>query len=166
MTVSDSPQPKTYQQEEIQQILQIAIARQTESDELTEAQLQEVAADLGISSTSLQEAQQEWLQQKLEQTKRQAFNLYRQERFRQKTITYSIVGIFLVAFDLIGGGGMSWSRYTILIAGLLVALSAWKAFQTEGETYERDFSRWETKRQIKQTVKGIWSNVQKVLQDR
>ncbi|MBP0016668.1 MAG: 2TM domain-containing protein [Cyanobacteria bacterium SBLK] len=164
MTVSDSPQPKTYQQEEIQQILQIAIARQTESDELTEAQLQEMASDLGISPASLQEAQQEWLQQQIQQTKRQAFNLYRQERFRQKTVTYAILGGFLVAFDLIGGGGMSWSRYAILISGLFIALSAWKTFQTRGEAYERDFTRWETKRQIKQTLTGLWNNVQKVLQ--
>lgn len=164
MTVSDSPQPKTYQQEEIQQILQIAIARQTESDELTEVQLQEMASDLGISPASLQEAQQEWLQQKIEQTKRQAFNLYRQERFRQKTVTYAILGGFLVAFDLLGGDGINWSRYAILMTGLLIALSGWKVFQTRGEAYERDFTRWETKRQIKQTLKGLWSNVQKVLQ--
>ena len=164
MTVSDSPQPKTYQHEEIQQILQIAIARQSESSELTEVELQEMAAELGISPASLQEAQQQWLQEKIEQTKRQAFNLYRQERFRQKTITYSILSLFLVAFDLLAGGGMSWSRYAILVAGLAIALSAWKAFQTQGEAYERDFSRWETKRQIKQTLKGLWDNVQKVLQ--
>jgi hypothetical protein len=164
MTVSDSPQPKTYQQEEIQQILQIAIARETENGELTEIELQEMAAELGISSASLQEAQQHWLEQKIEQTKRQAFNLYRQERFRQKAITYTILSGFLAAFDLLGGDGISWSRYAILVAGLAIALSAWKTFQTQGEAYERDFTRWETKRQIKQTFKGIWDRLQKVLE--
>ncbi|WP_204104831.1 MULTISPECIES: 2TM domain-containing protein [Spirulina sp. CCY15215] len=164
MTVSDSPSFKTYQQEEIQQILHIAIASQNENGELTETQLQEIAADLGISPASLQEAEQLWLQQKIDKTKRQAFNLYRQERFRQKAIAYTMLSSFLVAFDLLGGEGMSWSRYGILVAVLMVSLSGWKAFQTQGEDYERDFTRWETKRQIKQTLKGIWDNVQKALQ--
>lgn len=164
MTVSDSPPFKTYQQEEIQQILHIAIASQNENGELTQTQLQEIAADLGISPASLQEAEQQWLQQKIDQTKRQAFNLYRQERFRQKAIVYTMLSSFVVAFDLLGGGGMSWSRYGILIAAFMISLSAWKAFQTQGENYERDFTRWETKRQIKQTLKSIWDNLQKTLQ--
>ena len=42
-----------YSQEDVQQILQRAIARQPRLGEFTRAQLQEMAAELGISSQEL-----------------------------------------------------------------------------------------------------------------
>ena len=49
-----------YVSENAQQILQIAIAKETEAGELTRTQLMEIAAELNISSETMQLAEQEW----------------------------------------------------------------------------------------------------------
>ena len=50
-----------YASEEAQQILQIAIAKETEGGELTRTQLMEIAAELNIAPETLMSAEREWL---------------------------------------------------------------------------------------------------------
>ena len=61
MTAFDTKIPRCYQQEDIQQILNLAIARQGDGEEFSREHLVEIAAELGISPDTLLEAEQEWL---------------------------------------------------------------------------------------------------------
>ncbi len=58
----DSPlqYPEVYTTEDIQQILQIAIARQGEDDQLTREQLWEIAQELDLDPQSIQAAESDW----------------------------------------------------------------------------------------------------------
>lgn len=141
-----------YRQEDVQQILQIAIARQVDNGELTRAELVEIASELGISALDLDRAEQEWLLLQGEQQERHAFNRYQQCKFRQHFVRYAIVNTFLILLDLVTGGGLGWSLYVVLGWGLGVALNAWKAYQTDGVDYEEAFSKWRRKRQFKRSV--------------
>lgn len=141
-----------YSQDDVQQILQVAIARQAYTEELTRGQMMEIAADLGISPVELQLAEQEWIAHRQEMQERQAFNLYRQGQFRQHLIKYLIVNIFLVVLDLFTSGGVTWSTYVVLGWGLGLALDAWKTYQTDSDDHENAFQNWRRKRQIKRTV--------------
>ncbi len=60
MSASDVQPPKSYRKEEVQEILNLAIARKTEIEELSRAQLWEIAAELDIDIDSLQLAEQDW----------------------------------------------------------------------------------------------------------
>lgn len=55
MAVSESKITRSYHQEDIQQILQIAIARQADDTEFSHEQLLEIAAELEISSECLKQ---------------------------------------------------------------------------------------------------------------
>lgn len=159
--MSDSPTqyPEIYSSEDIQQILQIALARKGEEDELTRAQLWEIAEELDIDSQTLQIAESQWLQYRSIEQKRVAFDLHRQNKFKQKAIKYGIFNGFWISLNLITTGGLSWCLYILLFSGSSLAWNWWKTFHCKDEEYERAFQRWSFQNEVKQTVSNIWQKI-------
>lgn len=155
---------QSYSQEEVQQILHLAIARQTDRGELSRSQLWEIAAELAIEPSDIQAAEQTWLSQKAIDRKRQEFDRYRRDTFRHKAIRYLIANAFLICLNLLSAGTLSWSIYILLIWGLKLSLDAWNTFQSKGEAYEQAFQRWNVKNELKQSVVGLWDKVKKAWQ--
>lgn len=144
--------PEYYAQEDVQQILHLAIARKTENGEFTRVQLVEMAHELGISPDNLTLAEQEWLSHQGEFKERQAFDGFRRARLRRNVIRYSIVNSFLVLLNLATAHALTWSLPIIFLWGLWLALKAWKTYELEGEEYEKAFSSWRLKQQIGQSI--------------
>ncbi|MBR8836203.1 MAG: 2TM domain-containing protein [Stigonema ocellatum SAG 48.90 = DSM 106950] len=147
----DTKTTRFYNQEDVQQILGLAIARHAldKNKEFSYDQLLEIAAELEISPESLNLAEREWLAQQGELQQRQAFNAHRQGRFKKRLGNYVIVNAVLLLVDLLGGGGLSWSLYVLLFWGLAVGLDGWNTYQTKGEDYEVAFQKWYRKHQVK-----------------
>ena len=156
--------PDSYSQEDIQQILHLAIANHHTEEELSRQQLWEIAGELDISNATIQAAEKDWLEQKAIDRQRHAFNLYRRQQFKQKLTKYAIVNTFLVSLNFVAIGTLSWSLYILLFWGLGIALSGWKAYLSRGEEYERAFQRWSFKNEVKQTVATVWTKVQQAWQ--
>jgi hypothetical protein len=156
--------PEFYSQDDIQQILHLAIARQAEQEELTREQLWEIAAELEIDKQAIEAAEKDWLLSKNVERKRLAFDLYRRNRLKQKAIKYLIVNVFLVSFNLLVAGTVSWSLYIMLIWGFTLALNAWKTYQNQGEEYERAFQKWDFQNEFRRTVGTVWSKIQQAWQ--
>ncbi|MGQ9838066.1 MAG: 2TM domain-containing protein [Cyanobacteriota bacterium] len=135
-----------YSQEDVQQILQRAIARQPRLGEFTRSQLQEMAAELGITLQELELAEREWQAWQQLNSQHQEFQRYRRRQFYHLLGRYGIVNGFLVGLDLLSGGGLSWSLFILMAWGLAVALKGWNTYYTEGEDYEKDFQKWQKKR--------------------
>jgi hypothetical protein len=154
----------TYRQEDAQQILQLAIAHKMNREELSKAQLWEIAEELDIDAEILVEAEQEWLQKRQTLQKRQEFDLYRRETLKQKLVRYGIVNGFLVGLNFMGSGGVSWSLYILLIWGMKITLDIWQTYQQNGEAYERAFERWSVKNEVKQSISKIWTKTKQFLQ--
>lgn len=144
-----------YRQEDIQAILQIAIARQTMSGEFTRSQLHEIAEDLGISADTLWVAEQEWIAQQQLQQDRALFVTYRRRRSRQSMIKFLIVNAFLILLDWVTGGGLTWSLVFLLLWGTGLSLSVWRAYQSDGDDFDRSFQIWRRKRQLQQSMNGL-----------
>lgn len=155
--------PEIYDSEDVQQILQIALARKGEEDELTRQQLWEIAADLDIDTTTIQAAEQDWLERKEIGQNRQAFNLYKRDRFNQKLARYLIVNAFILLIHLLTPANLGWFLYVALFWGLGVASDAWNTFQTQGEKYEREFQKWMFRHEVNKTIKTFWVRLQKAL---
>lgn len=153
---TDERMTDLYSQDEVQQILQLAIARQTNADELTRAQLLEIADELGISTSDLQLAEQEWMAQRGADQERQTFNLYRRHRLRQRSIRFVIVNAFLMLLNLLTSGGLTWSLYVVLGWGVFMALSVWKLRQTDGDDYEEALQKWRYQRRIKRSIRTFF----------
>ncbi|WP_088243190.1 2TM domain-containing protein [Calothrix rhizosoleniae] len=148
---------RSYSQEDVQQILQLAIARQANDTdkEFSYQQLLEIATELNIPLDSLQIAEREWVDQRGEMQKRQEFNSHRVGSFKKRLGKYAIVNTLLLVLDLIGGGGLSWSLYVLIIWGIGVGLDAWNSLQTQGEDYEMAFQKWNRNRQIKSSFNNL-----------
>lgn len=157
MAVSESKITRSYHQEDIQQILQIAIARQADDTEFSHEQLLEIAAELEISSECLQAAECEWLAQQSNNQKRQEFNRYRRRKLQKRFGNYAIVNSFFLLLNLIGAGEISWSLYILLFSGLDLSLNSWNTYQSQGEDYERAFQIWYRQNKLKQSVSN-WLN--------
>ena len=160
--MSDNPSqyPESYSQDDIQEILYMAIAAKDDRELLTRQHLLEIARELDIDGKTLEIAEKKWLEQKAIDRQRQAFNLHRRQQFRQKSTKFLIVNGFLVVFNLISAGTLSWSLYILLFWGLGLALNGWKTFQSQGEEYERAFQRWSFQNQLRQTLANVWDRLQ------
>lgn len=164
MTTSEVYSEKFYQPEEVQQILQIALARKGEQEELSRSQLWEIAAELEISPDYLEAAEEEWLNKKKVTIKKQEFNLYRREQLRQSVAKYIIVNVFLIIINLLSAGTLSWSWYILLIWGSAISLKTWKTFQEKGESYEQEFEKWYLRQEMKQSLLNFWQWTKKTWQ--
>lgn len=166
MTAFEPKSIRCYSQEDVQQILQLAIATQADNTdrEFSYDELLEIAAELDIPPDSLKLAERDWQAQQSEVQQRQVFNLYRQGRFKKRLGNYAIANAFFILVDLISGGGLSWSLYIVLFCGSLVGLDVWNTFLMKGEEYERAFQRWNRKHQIKQTINSVLNRCFKALQ--
>ncbi|MGD1905753.1 MAG: 2TM domain-containing protein [Leptolyngbyaceae cyanobacterium] len=148
--VEDTPQ--LYLAEEAQAILQIAITRDAEGGELTRPQLLEIAAELGISETTLIEAEKTWQVQRTEQVERTAFNQFRLQRFQHHVIRYGVVNVFLMALNYLAADRLSWSLYILLIWGLALALQGWNTFRPDDYQNNEAFDKWRRRQQIKRSL--------------
>ena len=155
MTISEPKITRSYHQEDIQQILQIAIARQAHEGEFSHEQLLEIAAELEISPECLQIAEREWLSQQTDIQKRQEFNTYRRSKLQKRVGNYVIVNSFLVLLNLVSAGDLSWSLYVVLFWGLGLGLDTWNTYQYKGDDYEKAFQTWHRQRQLKQSLNTL-----------
>ncbi|MEA5620280.1 2TM domain-containing protein [Cronbergia sp. UHCC 0137] len=166
MTAFDPKSLRSYSQEDVQQILQLAIARQADNTdkEFSYQEILEIAAELKISPESLKVAESDWISKQSEAQQRLAFNLYRQGKFKKRLGNYAIINTFFILADLIGGGGISWALYILLFSGLAIGLDIWNTLQIKGEEYEIAFQKWNRKHQIKQTINTVLNKWFKGLQ--
>jgi 2TM domain len=157
MTISEPNNNNSYSQEDVQRILQLAIARQADDQnkEFSYEILLEIAHELDISVESLQLAERDWRFQQSEIQQRQAFDAYRLSRFKKRIGNFAIVNGFLMLINFVATGGLSWSLYILLGWGLIVGLDIWNTFQSKGEEYEIAFQKWYRKNQFKRNVNTV-----------
>ncbi|GBE94740.1 2TM domain-containing protein [Nostoc cycadae] len=144
---------RSYSQEDVQRILQLAIARQADDQdkEFSYELLLEIAGELDISPESLQLAETDWRSQQSEIQQRQAFDTYRLSKFKKRLGNFVIVNSFLILvnFFLIIPS-IHWSLGICLLWGLTVGLDFWNNFYAKGEAYEIAFQKWYRQHQLKQ----------------
>lgn len=157
MTAFDPQNYRSYSQDDVQKILQLAIARQADDQdkEFTYEQILEIAQELDISAETLTLAEKDWRSQNHELKQRQAFNTYRLTQFKKRLGNYTIFNAFFILVDFLGGGTISWSLYLLLFCSLALGLDVWNTFLTKGEEYEMAFQRWYRKHQIKQGINSF-----------
>lgn len=152
--------PDLYASEDAQQILQIAIAKETEAGELTRAQLAEIASELNIAPETLWSAEREWLSLKSASVQQQLFNQQRQQKFHHHLIRYGIVNSFLLLLNLLAGG-YGVALFIALAWGIGLALHGWRAYQSSGYRYQKDFEGWQRRQQVKQSVSRFFNKLLK-----
>ncbi len=159
MNSSEQSLTRSYSQEDVQQILNIALAQYPQQDtELSYAQLLEIADEMRISPDTLKLAETSWLTQQSSTHKFKEFELHRKSKFQGKLGTYVVVNSVLVTFNLFLAGGLvyPWALWILSIWSIGFGLNTWKFFfQRQGIAYEKAFQRWERKRKIQKSINGL-----------
>jgi hypothetical protein len=151
---TQGPENRAYTQEDIQQILNLAIAQHAYEGEFSRAQLLEIAEDLAIPTAIVQQAERTWLQSSDERLKRDTFNQYRRAELKHKLVRFAIVNAGLIALNSLTGIGFLWSLYTVVLIcwSIVLGLKVWGIFQVDGEAYERAFQKWYRRHQMRKAV--------------
>jgi hypothetical protein len=157
MNSSESSLTRSYSQEDVQQILNIALAQHPDAGtELSYAQLLEIAEELRIPVATIEQAESKWLVQQSSTNKLQEFDAHRRSKLQDKLGKYAIVNAGLVSLNLLMGFGVPWSLYIALCWGMGIGLDAWKLFfQRQGQAYDRAFQNWERKQKIQKSITGL-----------
>jgi transcriptional regulator with XRE-family HTH domain len=148
---------RAYSQEDVQQILNIALEQYPHSDtELSYQQLLEIADELRIAPDTLKLAENKWLTQQSSNEKFQEFEVYRRSKFNNKLGKYLIINTCFLALNYLTGFGFPWSLYLLIFGTMGVGLSAWKFFfQRQGTGYEKAFTKWERKQKIHKSINSL-----------
>ncbi len=145
----ESSVSRSYSQEDIQQILNLAIAQQDYEGEFSHAQLLEIAEELEISTETLREAEMLWQERQSGLLQRQAFNQHRRARLKRRVGRYTIMNTGFVLLNGLTGFSFLWCAYIALIWGLKLSLNAWNVYHTQGDAYEKAFQRWNRQNQAR-----------------
>ena len=145
-----------YASEDAQQILQIAIAQETESGELTRLQLAEIAAELNIAPETLWSAEREWVALQSESAQQQLFNQQRRQDFQHHLTRYGIVVGFLAVLGL-AFGWMPFATFVGLAWGIPLTLHGMRAYSSSGYRYQKDFEKWSRRQQVKRSVRSLFN---------
>jgi hypothetical protein len=134
-----------YSQEDVREILDIALANHSTLDpELSYSQLLEIAQELSISPESIELARDRWLSQQQAIKKHQDFDLYRRSKLQDRLGKYAIVNACLIPLNFLTGFGVPWSLYILTSWGIVRGVAAWRVFfQHQGYGYDRAFQKWE-----------------------
>lgn len=146
-----------YPAEDAQQILRLAIARETESGELSRAQLMEIAEELGISAATLAEAEQEWEIKRYEVADRRLFDSQRKQLLHSDMVQFGLWMVGVLIFQLATGGWL-WNGLILIVFGiwfLHIAWDAWRISHPDNHAYQQEFQRWRRKQQMKRAVGGF-----------
>ena len=117
----------TYNSEEMQQILEVAFRRKQQG-EYTREQIIEIASELGVSSESLQAAEQEWLKNNIEVKQEQMSNSQQRKGFKSHLFSFLAINCFLVMLNQVVSPGYFWAIYPILGWGLGLLLHGMKVY--------------------------------------
>jgi 2TM domain len=144
----DSPQRSltpSYSQEDIREILNIALAdRSTLDTDSPHSQLLEIAQELSISPESLELAKNHWLSQQQAIKKHQQFDTYRRSKLQERLGKYAIVNACLIPLNFFTGFGVPWSLYILTSWGIVRGVAAWRVFyQRQGYGYDCAFQKWD-----------------------
>jgi hypothetical protein len=145
MDFSKQPLTHAYSQEDVREILDIAMAdRSTLDPELSHPQLLEIAQELSISPDLIELAKNQWLSQQQVIKKHQEFDLYRRSKLQDRLSKYAIVNACLIPLNFFTGFGVPWSLYVLTSWGIVRGVAAWRVFfQRQGYGYDRAFQKWE-----------------------
>ena len=136
-----------YNQEAIQEILQLALARRSDIggdiDGYSRSQLLEMGQELGLSAADITAAEQTWQEVYGDQGDRVRFQESEKQRIQRRIMKLAIITGFLMPMNWVLSQQLGWSLLIALTWGLLITLDAWKSQQTDTDAFAKRFRNWQ-----------------------
>jgi len=129
--------PRRYSDEEAREILERAMdSDQAMESGLTQQDLVEAAAEVGISSESMARAAEELRVEGLAKERLEERKLGRRRRWWGSLATFAAVNSFLFVLDAMTAGG-PWWQWPVIGWGFFVMLGGLRAYLPKGEDHQR-----------------------------
>lgn len=132
--------------DDVDEILKLALRKQSGGDGYLRERLQAAADELGIPDTALAEAEEEYHAQKIDQQEFTEFKNRQRREFRQHLFSYFIVNTMLVAINFFTSQTVSWAIWPILGWGIGLGFHAWGALNSDSETFHEEFESFRRKK--------------------
>lgn len=136
-----------YAEEDAQQILRLALHKDSQSGALSRGDLVAAAAEMGVSEDALLAAERQWLTEGAKKRDMQLFAAERRREFFSELTTYLLVNAMLVGINLFLTPGFFWAIFPILGWGVAIGMQAFETFTPQGENFRREFEKWQRKRE-------------------
>lgn len=149
--------PPSYSQEQVQQILNLAIAKQAYEGEFSRSQLFDIADELGISALSLEQAEQAWLKDQASSKELVAFNQHRRDQLKRRVQRFIYASGALLLLNALNSFTLTWCFYLMGLLGLKLGFHAWTVFYQDQAGYEQAFRKWSRRRHLSQFVNRWWT---------
>ena len=131
--------------DDIDEILKLALRRQDGSGGDLRSRLNVAAQELGISDQDLEEAEAEYLKNKADTQEFLEFKNRRRRELREHVFSYLIVNAMLVAVNWISSAKITWAVWPILGWGIGLAFHAWAALNSDSESFQEEFEQFRRK---------------------
>ncbi|HEY3415203.1 MAG TPA: 2TM domain-containing protein [Armatimonadota bacterium] len=141
-----------YTEEQANAILRRAIERMPMKDEMSRAQLESIATELGVSPDALQKAEADWEAEQAQAVDRAAFIATRRADFRRTFTVFAVVNVLFFLWCLAIGREQAISLAIVVMIGSTIGLALRAAFvlRTDGEDFELRFTRWRIERRARE----------------
>ena len=133
----------TYDQDAVQEILQLALAKRGDIEGYSRSQLLEMGQELGLSEADITAAETKWQEIYGDQGDRARFQASEKARIQRRAVKVAIVTLFLSPINWILAHHLDWSLIVARVWGLFIALDAWKSKQPGTDTFEKRFQNWQ-----------------------
>ena len=131
--------------EDVDEILKLALRRQDGSDQDLRGRLAVAAQELGISDEDLETAENEYLSNKADTREFLEYKRRRRRELREHVFSYVIVNAMLVAVNWISSGKLTWAVWPILGWGVGLAFHAWATLNSDSESFQEEFEQFRRK---------------------
>lgn len=133
--------------DDVDEILKLALRLQTGDDEDLRARLIAAADELGISDTALAEAEEKYLKEQADEKEFREFKSRQRREFREHLFSYLIVNTMLVAINYITAQTINWAIWSILGWGIGLAFHAWNALNSDSESFQEEYEAFHRKKE-------------------
>jgi hypothetical protein len=120
-------------------------------DEMSHDQLEQIAAEIGVTPESLRKAEEDWEAEELDKSDRRAYIAARRRGFLKHFMVYVSANLFLFLLAVSSHGDLV-ALFFASVMGWGIGLGVHGAFalQTHGEDFETRFTRWRIRRRAHQ----------------
>lgn len=149
-----------YTEEQANAILRRAVERMPMKDEMSRAQLESIATELGITPEALQKAEEGWEAEQFEAEERTLYVAFRRKGFLRHLKIYAAVNLLLLVLTGMSGANDAITIFLMSLIGWGVGLAihAGFALTTHGADFEAGLGRWRIERRARELAAQIVGN--------
>lgn len=132
--------------DDVDEILKLALRNQTGSDDTLRQRLQASASELGISSAELAKAEEEFLAKQADEKEFEEFRYRQKKEFKRHLLSFVTMNACFIAFNLWTNNGIGWAIYPLFGWGIGIIGHAWRALNVGSDSFQDEYQAFQDRK--------------------